>query len=124
MATPEAYLAYDGGNAEFAKKFAAGGALDAGDVVLVGNRCGVVSGSKPIAAGDDYTIQMTGVFNVKSKAADTPADGAIMYWDDTNKEATTTASTNKSIGLSVGGKAASATRSLIDLNASVGSATI
>jgi predicted RecA/RadA family phage recombinase len=106
------------------KKFSAAGALTPGDVVVHGNRIGVVSGTKPIAVGDDYTLQVSGVFEVTILGTDTPADGALLYWDDTNKRLTTTASTHKSAGLSVGAKASGPTTHLCDLNASVASATI
>lgn len=121
---PEAVLKYSSGAVDILKQFAASGALAAGEVLVVGGRVGVVSGSKPIAAGEDYTLQMSGVFEINCLGTDTPADGALLYWDAGNNRCTTTASTHKSAGLCVGGKASGPTKCLIDLNASVASLAI
>lgn len=121
---PEAVLKYSSGAVETIKKFAASGALAAGEVLVEGSRIGVVSGCKPIASGEDYTLQMSGVFEINAFADDTPANGALLYWDATNNRVTTTASTHKTAGIAVGAKAATVTKMLIDLNASVASLII
>lgn len=117
----QATLKHDAGTV---KMFSAAGALSAGDVALMGSRIGIVSGSKPIAVGDDYTLQSTGVFTMSALSTDVWVDGDIIYWDDTNNQLTDTASTHKSAGLAVGAKASGATTADCDINASVGSATI
>ena len=119
---PEAVYKY--GPISTIKQFASAGALAAGEVLVVGNRVGVVSGSKPIAIGDDYTLQMSGVFSMTILGTDTPAVGALLYWDATNNRLTTTASTHKSAGIAVEAKASGPTTILCDLNASVASGTI
>lgn len=115
---------YKYGDQQKVKKFAAAGALSIGDVVVEGNRVGVVVGSKAVAVGDDYTLAFGGVWEMTALSTDTPAVGAILYWDDGNNRITTTASTHKSAGLAAAAKASGETTALVDLNASVGSATI
>lgn len=106
------------------KKASAAGALTPGEVVVEGNRVAVVSGTKPIATGEPYTIQLDGVFQFPILGTDTPALGALLYWDAGNNRLTTTASTHKSAGLAVAAKTSGPTTIEIDLNASVASATI
>lgn len=114
---------YKYGPQSYVKKTASG-ALSAGEVIVIGNRVGVVMGSSPIASGDEYILATSGVFSVTTLGTDTPAEGALMYWDAGNNRATTTASTHKSCGLAVEAKGSGATSMLIDLNASVASGTI
>lgn len=118
---PQAVLKCDPG---FIPMSNAGSALAAGDVVVTGNRIGIVSGSKPIAAGEDYTLQTVGIFNMSALSTDTWSPGALLYWDDTNNRLTTTASTHKSAGLATGTKTNGQTTADCDINASVASGTI
>lgn len=120
----QAALKYDGGAASIKKVFVAAGALAAGDVVVDGSRIHVVSGTKAVAAGDDYTGQLTGVFELDATSADVWADGDLLYWDDTTNKLTDVASTHKSAGIAMGAKAATVLKALVDLNASVASTTI
>lgn len=112
------------GNTQTIKKFAASAAYTPGEVLVEGERVGVVSGTKPIAIGDDYTLMTDGVFLMTILGSDTPALGALLYWDAGNNRLTTTASTHKSAGLAVAGKGAGPTTILCDLGKSVASATI
>lgn len=105
-------------------KKTAAGALSAGEVLVIGNRVGVVLGSSPIATGDAYVLGTSGVYEMTILSTDTPAEGALLYWDAGNNRLTTTASTHKSAGLAVTAKASGPTTILCDLNASVASATI
>lgn len=114
---------YKYGPQSFIKKTAAG-ALSAGEVSVIGNRVGVVMGSSPIATGDEYILATSGVFEVAILGTDTPAEGALLYWDAGNNRLTTTASTHKSAGLAVEAKGSGPTTILLDLNASVASGTI
>lgn len=102
----------------------ASGALTPGEVLVIGNRVGVVSGTKPIATGEPYSLQVNGQFDMPCLSTDEPAVGALLYWDAGNNRCTTTASTHKSCGIAVHAKAAGATRVTVDLNASVASTTI
>lgn len=106
------------------QKFGAGAAKAPGEVEVIGNRIGVVSGVKPIAIGEDYTLQTLGVFEVTILGTDTPSEGDILYWDATNNRLTTTASSHKSAGLAAASKGSGITKILCDINASVASATI
>lgn len=50
------------------------------------------------AEGEECEGATVGVFELPKKAADTPAQFVPAYWDNTAKNVTTTASTNKKIG--------------------------
>jgi predicted RecA/RadA family phage recombinase len=119
--TIEAQLKYPAGEL---KQYSAAAAYTPGEVLVVGERIGVVSGSKPIAIGDDYTLLISGTFEIDAASADSWSDGDILYWDATGNELTDTASSHKSAGIAAADKAAAATVALVDLNASVGSTTI
>lgn len=106
------------------KHSSAAGALSAGDVVVTGDRLEVVAGSKAVAVGDDWTGQLSGVFEMTALSTDTWSEGDILYWDDTNKRLTDTASTHKSAGIAAADKGSGAVLALCDLNASVASTTI
>ncbi len=72
------------------------GTVASGTPVLMGNILGVheVGG----VSGDVVTVRVCGVFEIAKKSTDTPAQGAPLYWDATNSELTTTASTHKLAG--------------------------
>jgi predicted RecA/RadA family phage recombinase len=74
----------------------AGADISAGDLVLVGLKVGVAIND--IANGANGALAMEGVFEVKKEGTDTPAQGGILYLNASNKSATTTASSNKTIG--------------------------
>ena len=75
----------------------AGAAVVSGQVLLTGSILGICATSQEI--GEEVELQVVGVFSVPKKSADTPAAFAKAYWDDTNKEVTTTASTHKILGV-------------------------
>jgi len=102
-------------------KQTAGSALNPGDVVVIGSRIGVVAGSKAIASGEEYTLQVSGVFEMPVLSTDEPALGAMLYWDAGNTRLTTTASTHNTAGIAIKAKASGVARMEIDLNASVAS---
>lgn len=106
------------------KRFSAAAAKTPGSVELWGNMVGVVSGTKPIAIGEDYTLIVDGPVELDATSADAWSDGDLLYWNASTAKLTDTASSNKTAGLAVGAKAASATRAVVYLNASVGSATV
>jgi predicted RecA/RadA family phage recombinase len=70
-----------------------------GEGVKMGNLFGVASGDA--AMDDKLVLTTTGVFELPKVAANTFAVGAIVYWDDTAKVVTSTASGNTRIGLAV-----------------------
>jgi predicted RecA/RadA family phage recombinase len=49
-------------------------------------------------AGDDVAFNVTGAFDLPKTSAQAWTIGALVYWDDTAKAVTTTASTNVQIG--------------------------
>ncbi|MFG6413805.1 DUF2190 family protein [Roseateles sp. DC23W] len=57
-----------------------------------------------------------GVFELPCVGADTPAQGAAVYWDNTNKRCTTTASGNTKIGVATEAKANGPTVVKVRLN--------
>lgn len=66
------------------------------EVVLLGTRIGVAITA--IASGKQGSVQVEGVFELKKKTTDAPAQGASLYWDNTNKELTTTSAGNTLAG--------------------------
>lgn len=74
-------------------------ALSSGDGALVGSLFGVASADAD--SGADVEIVTEGVFDLAKVGSQAWTVGARIYWDDTNKYCTTTASTNKLIGVAV-----------------------
>lgn len=72
-------------------------AVASGDGLLVGSMFGVAA----FTAGNGVTVeaQVTGVFDLKKTSAQAWTLGALIYWDNTAKECTTTSSGNKLIGV-------------------------
>jgi len=70
--------------------------LVSGAVVLMGDIVGVATGNTSPAGL--YTVSVCGVYELPKKSADTPAQGAKLYWDATNSELTTTSSSHKLAG--------------------------
>lgn len=72
----------------------AGSALNPGDIVLNVNGTGlvgVVAGLEAVASGAQVTYQVEGVYDVVAASATTFSAGDLIYWDDTNNVAKTTA---------------------------------
>lgn len=70
--------------------------LSSGDGVLIGSLFGVVV--KDTAMGASGEMKTEGVFKLAKTSAQAWTVGAKIYWDDTNKVCTTTASGNSLIG--------------------------
>ncbi|MCK4164283.1 DUF2190 family protein [Ralstonia pseudosolanacearum] len=92
-------------------------AVNAGDAVLVGKIFDVAIAS--IAAGADGEFVTEGVFDLPALGTDTPAQGAVLYWDSTNKRLTTTATSNTRVGVATAAKAAGGTTVRIKLDETV-----
>lgn len=71
-------------------------AVASGAVVVIGARVGVAV--KDIAAGETGPLRVKGVAEVAKLGTDTPAQGALLYWDAANSRATTTAGGNTLAG--------------------------
>jgi len=92
---PQATFVSDG----HAIDYTPGSAVAAGDVVVQTDLVGVAT--RPIAANDLGSLAICGVFDFAKSAGVAYAVGVILYWDNTNKVVTTTASGNKQIGKAV-----------------------
>lgn len=73
--------------------------VSSGDGVLVGVLFGVAAFTA--LSGADVEIKVTGVFDLPKTSAEAWTVGAAVYWDNTNKVATTVSSGNTLIGKAV-----------------------
>jgi len=76
-------------------------AVSSGGGALVGSIFGVAV--TDVASGEDGEFQVAGVFDlVRETGASTGwSQGALIYWDNTNKRVTKTSTSNKLIGVAV-----------------------
>lgn len=70
--------------------------LVSGQMILVGKRVGVVVAD--ISTGQTGAVAMEGVFSAPKLSTDVVAQGDLLYWDDTNKRLTITATANTLAG--------------------------
>ena len=70
-----------------------------GDGLLVGSIFGVAAGEA--ASGATVEAALVGIFDLKKVASQAWSAGDKVYWDNTNKEATKTATANTLIGVAV-----------------------
>lgn len=73
-----------------------GSAVAAATTILVGNIVGVAT--SPIPANTLGSLAVEGCFDFPKAAGSGISQGALIYWDDTNKRMTTTASGNTLCG--------------------------
>lgn len=92
-----------------------GSSVTSGQVVLIGVRIGVAL--KDIPANATGPLQVAGVFNIAKLSTDVVAQGAALYWDNTNSRLTTTASGNTLAGFAAAAAGNGATTVAIKLNA-------
>ena len=91
--------------------------LASGDVVFdAANRAGVVCGMTGVKNGKRFSAVAKGRFKVKAKTTDTFAADALVYWDATNKEATSTSAGNKVMGRADAAKTSGETSVVVLLN--------
>ena len=74
-------------------------AVTSGDGLLVGSIFGIASGDA--ALNDPVEVALTGMFDLTKVGSQAWTVGAKVYWDDTNKVATKTATANTLIGVAV-----------------------
>lgn len=79
--------------------YTAGANIASGQVVLMTARIGVALAA--IANGATGPVQVSGVFNIAKLSTDVVAQGALLYWDNSNSRLTTTASGNTLAGYAV-----------------------
>lgn len=94
---------------------ASGATITSGTPVLIGARLGVALAD--IANGSTGSVQVEGVFTITKLGTDTVAAGALLYWDNTNKRLTTTASGNTLAGFAVAAAGAGVTTVNVKINA-------
>src|SRR4051812_7266024 len=95
---------------------AAARAISAGDGLLVGNMFGVAVNDA--ALNGEAVLQLAGVFTLPKVAAGAIAQGARVYWNDTNHNVAPTASGNTLIGVAHEAAADGATTCTVRLNGS------
>jgi predicted RecA/RadA family phage recombinase len=83
-------------NAGITINHAPAAAVAAGAVALIGVRIGVAV--EDVAATTSGVFYCAGVFTIPKLSTDVVAQGALLYWDNTNKRLTTTASGNTLAG--------------------------
>jgi predicted RecA/RadA family phage recombinase len=88
-----------------------------GQGVLVGSLFGVASGDA--ANGTEVQIDREGVFDLTAVVADTGNQGAKIYWDNTARKITTTATNNTLVGVLAAAKGSSDTTARVLLDGSV-----
>lgn len=96
-------------------RYTAGADITSGDVVVVGSRIGIATAD--IANGAVGELAMEGVFELAKKSADTFTQGAVVYWDNTNDELTTTSTDNTLAGYVTEAAASSVVLAKIKINA-------
>lgn len=89
------------------------GAVASGDVVIVGEIHGIAAGDA--ADGTPCDVVTVGCFTLPKIAANSFTLGAPVYWDGTNKLATSVASGNTRIGTAIEAAAASTATVVVKL---------
>lgn len=94
------------------------GGVVSGNVYLIGAALGVAATTA--AAGQEFEFKVNGVFDVPKAASQAWTLFALVYWDDTAKNFTTTSSGNTKAGIAVKavGNGAGETTGRVRLNAS------
>ncbi|WP_457425665.1 DUF2190 family protein [Roseateles sp. P5_E7] len=83
--------------------------------LLVGTVFGIATNAA--LSGADVETTLEGVYDVTALGTDVPAQGAALYWDNTNKRLTTTAGGNTKVGVAVKAKLNGELTARIRLNA-------
>jgi predicted RecA/RadA family phage recombinase len=92
-------------------------ALTSGQMALIGQLLGVAV--KDAANGAEVELQTVGVFEITALGTDVGAVGALIYWDNTNRRLTVTATSNELVGCLLRAKANGETTALVRLNGTV-----
>jgi predicted RecA/RadA family phage recombinase len=86
--------------------------------VKVGSIVGVAVAAA--SSGADVEVALTGVFDVKKTSAQAWTVGALVYWDDSAKEFTTTSTSNTLAGVAVAAAANPTATGRVRLNGHFG----
>ena len=90
-----------------------GTTLASGGAILVGDTLRIAVAD--IANGATGECDTEGVAEVPATTADTWSDGAAVYWNNSTKKLTSTAGSNKCVGIAVGAKTNGQTTAKIKL---------
>jgi len=85
-----------------------------GDGLLVGSIFGVATNAA--SNGTIVETKLVGVYDLKKKTTDLIAAGAVVYWDNTAKQCTVTATSNTLIGAATEASGSGATAVRVRLN--------
>lgn len=89
-------------------------AVSAGGGAKVGHLFGIAVCDVAANASGEFALE--GVFDVTALSTDTFSVGDLVYWDDTNKRCTSTATSNSLIGAALAAKGSGATTVRVRLN--------
>jgi predicted RecA/RadA family phage recombinase len=95
--------------------YTAGANIAAGAVVLIGTKIGVALNA--IANGASGAVQVAEVFTIAKLSTDVVAQGAALYWDNSNSRLTTTVGSNVYAGYATKAAGNGVTTVEIKLNA-------
>lgn len=93
---------------------ASGSTIVSGTAILIGTWLGVALAD--IANGATGSVAIEGVFTVPKLSTDVVTQGAVLYWDNTNKRLTTTVGSNTQVGHAFAAAGNGATTVQIKLN--------
>lgn len=92
-------------------------AVTSGQGVLVGAIFGVAA--YDALSGETVEIKRDGCFSLPCLGTDTVAVGARLYWDNTNRRLTTTATNNTQVGAAIAAKASGVTTVSVLLDSTI-----
>lgn len=92
----------------------AGGTVSSGDGLLTGSMFGIALNDA--TSGDDLVVATEGVWTLPKTSAQAWTVGALIYWDDSVGECTTTATDNTLIGVAVAAAANPSATGTVRLN--------
>jgi len=95
--------------------YVAPAAIVSGQVLLIGLRIGVALAN--IASGAVGAVRVLGIFTIAKLTTDVVAQGALLYWDNTNFRLTVTPTANTLAGFATVAAGNGATTVEISLNA-------
>lgn len=93
-------------------------ALSSGDPALVGSLFGIAATNA--ASGAEVEAMTVGVFHLPKKTGEAWVAGDKIYWNDTARECTTTATGNNLVGVALAAAASAATTGVVRLNGFIG----
>jgi predicted RecA/RadA family phage recombinase len=95
--------------------YTASGTLAAGAVVVMGVRIGIVLND--MVSGDVGAVRVTGVWELAKLSTDVIAQGALVYWDTSPGEITTTSAGNTLAGYAIEAAGNGTTTCKVKINA-------